>query len=367
MTADRMVLMNPGPVNTDSAVRAALAGPDACHREAEFSELQRRVRRKVVQICGAGDSHASVVLTGSGTAALEAAITSVPPADAGLLVIDNGHYGRRLLEIARCYGIRVRHLEFGWGVYADPAVVKRALQEDPWLTHTVVVHHETSTGMLNDVRAIAGVTREQGRISIVDAISSLGAESLDIIDDDIDWVVGTANKCLEGMPGISFVCGAKAAFEDLEQNQARTYSLDLSRHYKAQEKNGFPAFTPSIPIFYAFDVALDLALAEGRAARGARYRRLAERLREGLGRLGLQVLIDPQHRSVVLTAVRLPASLAFEELHRGLKERGFVIYAAQEHLSGSYFRLSTMGHIDDGDIERFLASLESLLSTWELV
>ncbi|MGQ4457546.1 2-aminoethylphosphonate aminotransferase [[Kitasatospora] papulosa] len=364
-TGRRLVLMNPGPVNTVEAVRGALGGPDMCHREPEFGALMNRIRRKATAVCGGGADHTSVLLTGSGTAALEAAVTSAIPADGGLLVVDNGHYGRRLFDIASVHGIRVTRLELGWGTPVDPAAVGRALAADPSLTHVAVVHHETSTGMLNDVSGIGAVAHKHGCLTIVDAISSVGAESLDITRDGIDWLVGTANKCLEGMPGVSFVCAFRRDFDALAAHPAHTYYLDLNRHFRAQEKAGAPAFTPSVPVFYAFEAALDLALAEGVARRGARYRALAERLRAGLTEQGLHIMLEPEHRAVSLSAIRLPDGVRYESLHDACKRAGFVIYAAQDQLTGGFFRLSTMGAMDERDIDNFLAALSESLAGQE--
>ncbi|MER7751432.1 2-aminoethylphosphonate aminotransferase [Kitasatospora sp. NPDC097643] len=358
---ERLVLMNPGPVITDDRVRSALAGPDMCHREPEFSELMTRVREKTTRAAGGDERHTSVVLTGSGTSAVEAAVASAVPADGALLVVDNGHYGERFQHIAATHGIRTRHLEFGWATPVDLAAVDRALAEDPGLTHVGVVHHETSSGMLNDVAAIARIAHAHGRQVIVDAVSTVGAERLSLAEDGIDWLAGSANKCLEGAPGLAFVSAARTAFEGLAGGPRRTYYLDLYRHYTAQEKAVAPAFTPGIPAFYAFDAALDLALAEGWQARNERYAGLARQLRAGLERLGLELLLPADQRAAGLTAIRIPAGSSYQELHRGLRAEGFVIYSAQEKLAKDFFRLSTMGRMTTEDIERFLAVLARLL------
>ncbi|MFJ9445218.1 2-aminoethylphosphonate aminotransferase [Kitasatospora sp. NPDC101235] len=357
----RLVLMNPGPVVTDDRVRSALAGPDMCHREPEFSELMTRVRHKVTLVGGGDERHTSVVLTGSGTCAVEAAVTSAVPADGALLVVDNGHYGERFQHIAATYGIRTRRLEFGWAAPVHLAAVDRALADDPGLTHVGVVHHETSSGMLNDVAAIARIAHAHGRQVIVDAVSSIGAERLSLAEDGIDWLAGSANKCLEGAPGLAFVCAARTAFEALGGGPRRTYYLDLYRHHTAQEKAAAPAFTPGIPAFHAFDAALDLALAEGRQARHERYEGLARQLRDGLERLGLELLLPAEQRAAALTAVRIPAGTGYGELHRGLRAEGFVIYGVQEQLAEDFFRLSTMGRMTTGDIALFLTTLARLL------
>ncbi|MER6195752.1 aminotransferase class V-fold PLP-dependent enzyme [Streptomyces sp. NPDC001586] len=360
--ARRLVLMNPGPVMTDERVRSALAGPDMCHREPEFSRLLTRVRRKTTAICGGGDDHTAVVLTGSGTSAVEAVISSTVPEAGGLLVIDNGHYGERLHHIARAHAVRTHRWELGWGTPVDLEALDRLLAADPGLTHVGVVHHETSTGMLNDVAAVTTIAHAHGREVVVDAVSSVGAEALSLHDDAPDWLAGSSNKCLEGAPGLSFVAARKTAFEALGSRPRRTYYLDLHRHYRAQEEAAAPAFTPGIPAFYAFDAALDLALAEGREARLARYTRLAQRLRSGLEEMGMEILLPPEHRAAALTAVRIPQALTYTALHEGLRRDGFVIYSAQEQLAQEFFRLSTMGCMTSGEIDSFLSALDRLMT-----
>jgi 2-aminoethylphosphonate-pyruvate transaminase len=349
--------MNPGPVVADERVRAALGGPDLCHREPEFTELMNRVRDRVTRICGGGGEHTSLILTGSGTAAVEAALTSVVPADGALLTLDNGHYGRRMHDIAVTHGLRSHRLDFGWAVPLDLDAVDRALAADPALSHVAVVHHETSTGMLNDIAAVTRVAHRHGREVVVDAVSSVGAEDIDLVRDGIDWLAGSANKCLEGMPGLAFVTGRRAAFTALAGHPRRSYYLDLARHFAAQETSLAPAFTPAVPTFYAFDTALELALREGVLARRDRYRALVRILREGLERLGFALLLPPEHRAVGLTVVRLPPGVSYDELHDPLKAAGYVVYAAQGPLAEGHFRLSTLGALTAEDITGFLDAL----------
>ncbi len=359
--SDRLVLMNPGPVVTDHRVRAALAGPDLCHREPEFADLMRSVRQRTTQLCAGDDRHTSVILTGSGTSAVEAAISSVVPLDAGLLVIDNGHYGERFQHIAVSHNIRTHHLRLGWDSPVDLDAVDRILSADSTLTHVGVVHHETSTGRLNDVAAVTRIAHARGRQVIVDAVSSVGADAISLAGDEVDWLAGSSNKCVEGAPGLSFVSGRHSAFEALGGLPRRTFYLDLHRHYTAQEKALAPAFTPGIPAFYAFDTALGLALEEGREARHARYFALAQQLRTGLEELGLEIMLAPEERAVGLTAIRIPEGLTYEWLHDGMRASGFVIYSAQEQLKNRFFRLSTMGCMSSRDITDFLNCLQRLL------
>jgi 2-aminoethylphosphonate-pyruvate transaminase len=355
------VLMNPGPVVTDPRVREALGGADMCHREPEFATLMTDVRDKITHVCGGDQDWGTVMFTGSGTAALEATISSVVPDDGKLLVLDNGHYGQRLAEIAAVHHIPLRTIEHGWGVPIDLGRLESALAGDPAISHVGLVHHETSTGMLNPLRQVGEIVARHGRSLLVDAISSLGGELLDVKTEHIDWCMGTANKCLEGVPGISFVCAPKAKIEALASGPKRTYYLDVHSQYIAQERSKAPAFTPAVQTFLALDEALDLMLAEGVARRTARYGALASELRAGLEELGLRLLLPAEQRCNTLTAIYLPAGIAYEPLHDRLKAAGFVIYAGQDALRQNVFRLANMGQITSADMARFLQALRSSL------
>ena len=362
MTYKHNILMNPGPVNLDERVRAAMNNPDMCHREPEFAELMTTVRRKLTLACGGDERYTTVVITGSGTAALEAAIASVVPPQGKLLVLSNGHYGERLRDIAAVDRVPHEVLEFGWAQPIDVEQVRRALAGDPSLTHVAMIHHETSTGMLNPVASVGETVAQAGRSLIVDAISSLGGETFNVVGDHVDWCVGTANKCLESVPGLSFVCATRKNFDGLAGIPPRSFYLDLAALYNAEERKKAPAFTPAIPAFMALNVALDLFLREGVLGRAQRYAALALRLRKGLRALGLKMLLAPEHMCNTLTAIYLPEGLTYEELHGRLKESGFVIYAAQDALSRKVFRLANMGQITAADMGRFLAAMEAALS-----
>jgi 2-aminoethylphosphonate-pyruvate transaminase len=338
-------------------VREALNYPDACHREPEVAALMNAARQKVALVCGGEEEHTGVLITGSGTAALEAALASIVPPDGRILTLDNGHYGRRLREIVAAHGVRHESLEFGWAERFDLGLIDQALAADPAITHVSMVHHETSTGMLNPLREVGDLVSRHGRSLAVDAISSLGSERLEMRADNIDWCVGTANKCLEGLPGISFVCASRRQLRALGDWNPRGYYLDLHKHFVAQEDEEAPAFTPAVQILFAFDRALDLALAETPPGRGRRYRERAAELRACLDRLGLEPLLPAELMANSVTVSRLPPEVSYADLHDELKQRGFVVYATQPQL-GPTVRIANMGHLTATDIERFTAALE---------
>ena len=353
----RTILMNPGPVLVDERVRKALNWPDMCHREPEFSELMTRVREKVTQLCGGDETYTTVMFTGSGTAALEATLSSVAPPDGKVLIVDNGHYGERLAKIVAVHNIPYRVSQHGWGVPFDLEALDKTLQSDPSITHVGIVHHETSTGMLNPLHEVGAIVARHRRSLLADAISSLGGEILDVQADHIDWCIGTANKCIEGVPGISFVCAPRIKLDGLANIPPRTFYLNLYTQYVAEDRDEAPPFTPAVQVLFAFDQALDLMLAEKVEGRHARYRALAEQLRSGLKELGFGLFLPPEHRSSLLTTVYLPDGVNYGDLHDRLKAQGFVIYAGQDALSQRVFRLANMGQITADDIKRFLEVL----------
>jgi 2-aminoethylphosphonate-pyruvate transaminase len=355
-----MILLNPGPVNLSARVRAALTSPDLCHREKEFGDLQEAVRRRLLAVYGLDARQwAPVLLSGSGTAAVEAMLASLVPPDGALLVIDNGVYGARLAEIARCHDIRHVVLRQPWGTPVDLETLARQLDEAPQTSHVAVVHHETTTGRLNDLAAIARLCGERRLGLLVDAVSSFGAEALEFSAWGVSACAGSANKCLHGAPGLSFVLVRRDALPP--EGTGRGLYLSLARHVQAQD-GGTTAFTPAVPLFYALREALGELLEEGGwPARHAHYARLAAIVEDGLGRLQVEPLLRSGPRSVALRAYRLPRGMDYPTLHEGLKRRGFVIYAGQGALSRSIFRVSTMGAIASADLERFVAAVGELL------
>ena len=246
----------------------------------------------------------------------------VPPTG-GLLVLTNGHFGERIAAIAEVHRLRTTIWNQGWGCAFDLPQIEQVLIEQPFITHVAVVHHETSTGQLNDVRRIGELVAAAGRSLIVDAVSSLGGEDLNVARDHIDWCVTSSNKCLEAPPGLAFVIGRKTCFRDLADVPPRSFYLSLYNHYEAQMRRGVPLFTPALHLMAATLCALELLLAEGPLQRRDRYRRLAAVLRDGLEGLGLPLYLpDLSTRSSTSTNVALPPDLTFEQLQDHLRAAG---------------------------------------------
>ncbi|MEM5432094.1 2-aminoethylphosphonate aminotransferase [Cupriavidus oxalaticus] len=354
-----MLLLNPGPVTLSERVRRSLLQPDLCHRESEFFDLQDEARARLLDVYRLDPAEwAAILMTGSGTAAVESMIAALVPERGKLLVIENGVYGERITQIASQYRIDHEVIRHDWMQPPDPGRLAAVLDADRAIGHVAVIHHETTTGRLNDLHALDAVCRQRGVRLLVDAVSSFGAETIDF-GGSIAAVAATANKCLHGVPGAAFVIARRDA---LAQAASRTYYLDLGRLARLQDQRNTP-FTPSVHAYYALVEALrELDDSGGQPARHAHYAALAEQVRAGLALRGIASALPAEQSSVVLRAYRLPASLSYTQLHDGLKALGFVIYAGQGQLSNELFRISTMGHIQAHDIERLLQGFAALMT-----
>ena len=349
-----MILLNPGPVTLSERVRRSLLNPDLCHREAEFFDLQDEIRTGLLAVYGLAEAEwTAVLMTGSGTAAVESMIAAVPPANARVLVLENGVYGERMAQMCAQYRIAHETLKGTWLDAPDVGAVAARLAHGAF-THLAVVHHETTTGRLTDIDALGRLCATHGVQMLLDGVSSFGAEAIDFEAASLSAVAATANKCLHGVPGVSFVIARRRV---LPEAVSRTYYLDLAR---LQDQRNTP-FTPAVHGYYGLQEALrEYREQGGRAARYQRYARLAEQVRAGLARLGIAGLLAAADSSVVLRAYHLPQGISYPVLHDALKTDGFVIYAGQGDLSRTLFRISTMGEINPADVDRLLACFRRL-------
>jgi len=350
------VLLNPGPACTTPTVRQALLTPDLCHREPEFFQVMRWVRDEIADLAGGSRDWSTVIFSGSGTAAVEAAVISAVPADRKLLVIDNGVYGDRIRQMAACSGIAHHVLHYNWTEVPRPEDVDRAFAEDSSLSHLAVVHHETTTGVLNPIEALAAVCKKHGRSIIVDAMSSFAGEPINVREMGIDYLISSSNKCLQGMAGLSFVVARRTALEGLVSVPPRSVYLNLYNQWKAEEGDNTP-FTPAIQVFFALQQAIIETRQEGLENRFRRYREAAAALREGMEALGLQIIVAPEWRSNTLTTFRLPDGVGYDALHDAMKRRGYVIYAGQGDLKTWAFRIANLGTLTADDLRQVVAAV----------
>jgi len=356
----RPILLNPGPVSLSEGVRAAVARLDLCHREPEFFDLQDAVINGLLDVYGCDPVvWTAVLIGGSGTYALEAMMASLLPEDANVLVLENGVYGERLSRIAEIHGIRSQALKAGWSDAIDLQALKNLLATGDF-SHVVAVHHETTTGRLNPVEKIAGLCTEYKVKLLLDAVSSFGAEAIPFGHDSLEAIAATANKCLHGIPGLAMVLCRRRSLQ--QAVEPRTLSLHLPLWAEQQARRSTP-FTPPVNGLLGLAQALkELEKHGGWKSRRAHYRKLAARVAETCRQLGVSEWLPASESSCVLRSYHLPAGLNYNQLHDGLKQQGFVIYAGQGKLAAQLFRISTMGEISDYDMARLEQALRLVIA-----
>jgi 2-aminoethylphosphonate-pyruvate transaminase len=354
------ILLNPGPVTLSNRVRQALLKPDLCHREVEFSQLQQSIRDKLLQVYDLDPTKwAAVLLTGSGTAAVEAMLSTLMPQNGKLLIVSNGVYGDRLAKIVNIYKIDYLTLNHPWGDEIDWQQLEICLQTNPNLTHLAIIHHETTTGRLNDLAKLAAICQSYRVKVLVDAVSSFGAEELNFDAWGIVAVAATANKCLHGVPGTAFVIVDRNILAN--NSQPRNLYLDLQTYCQQQDSGGTP-FTQSVQSFYALDEALnEFEEAGGWQLRRQNYANMLGFVRQKLLKMGIKPLLPEGCSSVVLNGFYLPEGIDYQTLHDRLKENGYIIYSGQGKLARSIFRISTMGAIGLKDLEDLVAVISKIM------
>lgn len=358
MSSDRMILLNPGPVTLTDRVRAALGRGDWCHREAEFAALTQEINSALVNVYPLmADTFDAVMLTGSGTSAVEAMLASFAPTDSTTMVIANGVYGERMADILAAHGKPYLEVKHPWTAPLDLEAIAGVLDQQPEITHVATVHHETTTGRLNDLDGLGRICRERQLPLLLDGVSSFGAEEIDADGWNLAAVAATANKCLHGVPGLSFVLGRKSLFAAAGENPTSVY-LDLHRYHAGQHGDGYSPFTQSVQVAFALREALaELAETGGWQARRDEYRRRADRIEKELARENISTLLNNNDYSCVLWAYMLPEGVSYTQLHDRLKAAGFVIYAGQGEFARSVFRIAHMGDIHDSDLDLLCLTL----------
>jgi 2-aminoethylphosphonate-pyruvate transaminase len=328
---------------------------DLCHREPEYFELQDEVIQGLLDIYQCDPAvWAAVLHGGSGTSALEAMISSLIPSDAHCLVLENGVYGERMSRIAGVYGLSSHALKADWGEAIDLQAMEDLLATGDF-SHVLAVHHETTTGRLNPVDEIADLCRTHRVQLMLDAVSSFGAESIPFAHESLVAIAATANKCLHAIPGLAMVLCRHSALD--QPIEPRNLSLNLQSWAGHQARQSTP-FTPPVNGLLGLAQAIkELEEQGGWESRQLRYRKLAARVADTCGKLGVEEWLPVQESSCVLRSFHLPAGMTYNQLHDGLKQQGFVIYAGQGDLASRMFRVSTMGEISDYDMARLEQAL----------
>ena len=353
------ILLTPGPLSTSKSVKANMLY-DLCTWDDDYNNLVQDIRRQLVELASrTPGNYTSVLMQGSGTFAVEACIGTAVPKDGKLLVLANGHYGNRIGLIALCEGLDYVVQDASEIGQVDQDLLRDTLRNDPAITHVVVVHCETTTGMLNPVEEIGAIVKEAGRVFIVDAMSSFGGIPMDMEDIQADFLISSANKCIQGVPGFGFILAAKNLMHKLGSN-SRSLSLDMYRQWRSMEEhNGKWRFTSPTHTVRAFAQALkELHEEGGPVARYERYRQNHKTLVKGMRLLGFETLLPDSLQSPIITSFHNPdhPDFEFDKFYQILKEQGFVIYPGKV-TNAETFRIGNIGHVFPEDIGRLVQAV----------
>lgn len=360
----RNILLNPGPITTTDTVKMAQVVPDICPREREFGNLMESINKDLIKIAGGDhENYACVLFGGSGTAAMDATINSVVPQNKKILVINNGAYGERMVKIAKAYKIDCIELNFDWHVLPDLNKIENVLKDDTEITCIAMIHHETTSGLLNPVKKVGVLAEKYNKTFIVDAISSFAGIPFDMKEFNIDFMMSSSNKCIQGMAGVSFVICKKQELEKIKDYPRRSFYLSLYDQYDSFKNKHQMRFTPPVQTMYALRKAIDEFLEEGYENRISRYTKNWEVLRKGVKDLGFKILTKPEEESHVLITLLYPKdpNFDFNILHDKLYDRGFTIYPGKIGKKDT-FRLANIGDIDYNDIKEFLHVFKETLN-----
>lgn len=349
------LLLTPGPLSTSKGVKAAMLR-DWCTWDEDYNGIVEDVRGRLIRLASAAPGYTCVLMQGSGTFSVEAAVGTAIPRSGKLLVLANGAYGQRIAEIARYLGIALAVLDSGEFEPIDLDALCDTLDRDRAITHVAVVHVETTTGMLNPIAELGAIVKAAGRDYIVDAMSSFGGIPMDMAELNADFLISSANKCIQGVPGFGFIVARYAAMEAAAGN-ARSLSLDAHAQWRAMESgHGKWRFTSPTHVVRAFRQALDELDAEGGVeARAVRYAANQRILVEGMRKLGFRTLLPDSLQSPIITSFVSPdhPNYAFQRFYVALKKRGFVIYPGKV-TGAETFRIGNIGEVYREDVERLL-------------
>ncbi len=358
----RFKMFTAGPVNVSQTVKDSMIYPEMGHREPEFENLYAGIRAKLLEVFRADSSkYSSFVIGGSGTAGMETVLSSVIHPGRKVLVINNGAFGDRMAEICKIHEIPTIETDYRWGQYPDLKGIEAILHKSE-VEAISMAFLETSTGMSNPVREVGQLAKKYGKTFIVDAVSGLAGDYLDVQEFNIDFCFSNTNKGLSGLPALSFVCARKNAVEKIKDISPRTMYLNLMPYYKYAEKSNQTPFTPQIPLFFMLDQSLNELLEEGLDARHERYRENSALMRSRLKNLGFRFQLPERQMSNVMTNVLIPQNYEYEEFHTPLKEEGYIIYPGKGPLDGKVLHIANVGTHTKDDVSEFCDALEKITS-----
>jgi 2-aminoethylphosphonate-pyruvate transaminase len=356
-------LFTPGPLTTSRTVKQAMLC-DLGSRDVEFIHMVREIREILVKLAMTSvDHYTSVIMQGSGTFGIESVISSVIPENGKLLILVNGAYGERMTQMARIHNIPLIIQTCPEDQTPDLRLLQNTLNANPEISHVAVVHCETTTGIMNPIDEIGQLVRQYDRVYIVDAMSSFGAYPIPVEDFGIDFLISSSNKCIEGVPGFSFVIAKLDSLQACKGN-ARTLALDLFTQWEGLEKNGQFRFTPPVQVLRAFRQALaELEDEGGVNGRGERYQKNYNLTLTTMEDLGFTPYLPKENRGYTITSFRYPdhPNFSFEEFYKRLSDKGCVIYPGKlSH--ADCFRIGHIGRLDQSDVFLLLSAVRETLN-----
>lgn len=364
----RNVLLNPGPATTTDTVKLAQIVPDICPREKEFADLMKGFRSDILKTVHADPAaYTAVLFCGSGTLNMDVCLNSLLPAEAKVLVVNNGAYSSRAVEICRAYGLNHIDLRFPVDELPNLTRVEAVLKENPDIRLVYTTHNETGTGICNPIREIGALAHRYGATFVVDTTSTLAMRPIDVARDNIDFCMASAQKGIMAMTGLSFVIGRTDLIVASKDYPKRSYYCNLYLQYEYFEKTGQMHFTPPVQTVYAAVQGLKEYFAEGEIAKWERHKRVFEAIHTGLAELGFKDVIRREWQSGLVVSVLYPddPNWDFMKVHDYCYERGFTIYPGKI-ASTNTFRLCSLGAIDEADIKAFFKVFKEALITLEI-
>lgn len=365
MEFKRNVLLNPGPATTTDSVKLAQVVPDICPREHEFASLMKGLRSDLLKIVHADPTkYTSVLFCGSGTINIDICINSLLPAGKKILIINNGAYSARAVEVCEYYGLPHINLKFPIDETPDLEIIEQTLKRNPEIALVHTTHNETGTGLLNPIREIGELVHKYDATFTVDTTSTLAMRPINMEKDNIDFCMASAQKGIMAMTGLSFIIGDIQKIIQSAVYPKRSYYCNLYQQYDYFEKTGEMHFTPPVQTIYATIQALKEYFEEGEEAKWDRHTRVFNTLYDGLERLGFKIFIPKEKNAGLVCAALYPDDDNFDfiKVHDYCYERGFTIYPGKVEKKGM-FRLCALGAIDTPDVEAFFQVFEEALRT----
>lgn len=357
-------LLTPGPLTTTDTVKKEMLF-DHCTWDEDYKKITRDIRTKLLELAHVSEpEYTAVLMQGSGTFGVEAVITSVVGSKDLLLIAANGAYGERMEDIARHAGIQYIIYHEDYNKVPSSEKIAQILKENPEITHVSMVHSETTSGILNDIASVANVVKGAGKTFIVDAMSSFGGVDIPVGDLGIDFIISSANKCIQGVPGFSFIICRKDKLME-SRGKARSLSLDLYDQWETMNKDGKWRFTSPTHVVLAFAQALRELEAEGGIrARAARYKNNNRLLIEKMAQMGIHPYIGGEHQGSIITTFYYPEhhNFSFQEMYQYIKDRGYAIYPGKV-TDADTFRIGNIGEIYEEDIIKLCRIIEDFLAS----